>query len=299
MKSYFIFNPVAGTKEKRDRFLVEINKIMEINKDVSLITTKEVGEATTIAKTIASSGEEVNIFACGGDGTTNEVLNGIVGFDNVNLGIMATGSCNDFLKSFENIDPWDFDLQLTSKPIKLDIMKVNDLYSLNVTNIGYDARVNYEQECLRPKYKTVKQAYRKAIINNLLRKLGDRVTIKLDDKDFYDAKSLLIACANGKYYGNGLHIGPKCDLNDGMLDLTVIKKVSVLTFLLLFGKFKKGLVYGNPKYERVSACGRGKKIDIISPDTLCACLDGQTVHCKELHIETIHNGINFILPVKK
>ena len=228
----------------------------------------------------------------------NEVVTGVANYPNAILGIVPTGSCNDFLKSFKDYDFMDLEKQVNGTIINCDLLKVDEFYSLNVTNIGFDAKVNYDQIRLRPKYHNVKKAYNRAIINNILKPLGDKVKITVDDEVIFDGKSLLMAFGNGNFYGGGYNCTPCADVSDGLIDYQIIKKVSVITFAALIGKFKKGLIYGNPKYNRIAKFGKAKKIVVESPKTLTICIDGETIHRNKVTIEVLKHKIRFILPKK-
>ncbi len=301
MKCYFILNPAAGSGEKGKEFLKAYENLKALNKyDISIYETVGVGDSTRfVAETCTKyKDEEICIFACGGDGTMNEVVTGVANYKNAILGIVPTGSCNDFLKAFPDYDFMDLEKQINGTPIPCDLLKVDEFYSLNVTNIGFDARVNYDQIKLRSKFHNVKQAYNNAIIRNLLKPLGEKVTVKVDDNLLFEGKSLLMAFGNANYYGGGYHCTPKASINDGLVDCIVIKKVSILTFAGLIGKYKQGLLYDNPKYKKLIKCIKGKKIQIEAPKTLTICIDGETIHRNKVTIEVIPNKIRFLLPKK-
>ena len=102
----------------------------------------------------------------------------------------------------------------------------------------------------------------------------------------------------GNFYGGGYNCTPCADVSDGLIDYQIIKKVSVITFAALIGKFKKGLIYGNPKYNRIAKFGKAKKIVVESPKTLTICIDGETIHRNKVTIEVLKHKIRFILPKK-
>lgn len=301
MKCYFILNPAAGNGEKGKIFLEAYNKLKALNKyDINIYETIGVGDSTRFVAEICTKypNEDIYIFACGGDGTMNEVVTGVANYPNAILGIVPTGSCNDFLKSFPGYDFMDLEKQINGEIIPCDLLKVDEFYSLNVTNIGFDARVNYDQIKLRAKYHNVKKAYNNAIIRNLLKPLGDKVKITIDNEEFFDGKSLLMAFGNASYYGGGYNCTPKASINDGLVDCIVIKKVSIFTFASLIGKYKKGLIYDNPKYKRIAFCKKASKIIIESPKILTICIDGETIHRNKVTIEILKHKIKFLLPQK-
>ena len=229
MKCYFILNPTAGSGEKGKQFLEAYEKLKALNKyDIDIYETIGVGDSTRFVAEICTkyANEDICIFACGGDGTMNEVVTGVANYPNAILGIVPTGSCNDFLKTFPGYDFMDLEKQINGNVISCDLLKVDEFYSLNVTNIGFDARVNYDQIKLRPKFHNVKKAYNSAIIRNILKPLGDKVLITVDDEVVFNGKSLLMAFGNANYYGGGYNCTPKALVNDGLIDGIVIKKVS-------------------------------------------------------------------------
>lgn len=301
MKYYFILNPTAGSGIKGKEFLTRFEELKSKNEyDLNIYETVGVGDSTRFVAEICTKypDEDICIFACGGDGTMNEVVTGVANYSNAILGIVPTGSCNDFLKSFNEYDFMDLEKQVNGTIINCDLLKVDEFYSLNVTNIGFDAKVNYDQIRLRPKYNNVKKAYNKAIINNILKPLGDKVKVTIDDEVVFDGKALLMAFGNGNFYGGGYNCTPCADVSDGLIDYQIIKKVSVITFAALIGKFKKGLIYGNPKYKRIAKSGKAKKIIVESPNTLTICIDGETIHRNKVTIEILKHKIRFILPKK-
>ena len=302
MKFYFVFNPAAGQGPKGKLFLENYNKIKALNKyDVDIYETVGAGDSTRFVAEICTQypNEEICFFSCGGDGTMNEVVTGVANYSNAVLGIIPTGSCNDFLKAFPGYDFMDLDAQLNGTFIPCDLLKVDEFYSLNVTNIGFDARVNYDQIRLRPKFNNnVKKAYNNAIIRNVIRPLGDKVKITIDDKEVFNGKSLLMAFGNATHYGGGYNCTPEALVDDGYLDAIIVNKVSILRFASLIGKYKEGLIYGNPKYSKICTSLKGKKVVVESPDILTICIDGETIHRNKVTIEVLKHKFKFLLPKK-
>lgn len=304
MKNFFIINKVAGTKQGEQIVKEQVEKLSSEQKagnEFIFRVTSRPKEATEIAKSICDTyqNEEVNVFACGGDGTCFEVINGLIGSKNVNFGIIPVGSCNDFLKTFPNRPFLKISEQIKSHPIVIDLIKVDDEYSLNVANFGFDAKSNYDQIKYRKVFKSIKKAYNFALLKNILSpKLGDKVEIKVDDKLVFDGKSLLINVANAKYYGGGFKCAPYADCQDNLLEFMVVKKVSPITFLKMVKYYKKGEHLDNPKFKNILKYCRGKKIQIRGKNDkeIVGCLDGETRIKKEFNVEIISNAINFILP---
>ena len=101
MKHIFIINPAAGKKDSRQRVYTMAEALKKKhNLDVECMLTKSRGHATALTRAIAETGDYVRFYACGGDGTVNEIANGIAGFDNAAMTCIPIGTGNDFLKNF-------------------------------------------------------------------------------------------------------------------------------------------------------------------------------------------------------
>jgi len=305
MQHYFIINPIAG---RHDSSLSLEEKLERIFKDKDepffVYITKGPNDATLFIKKTCIENEsllaphELTFYICGGDGTCFEAVNGLYGYPHARMTIIPVGSCNDFLKSLSEYDFSDIASLIDGKEILVDLLKVNDRFTLNVANVGYDAKVNYDCVRFRDKYKTVKSSYNHAIVRNLLKKLGDKVRIYLDDGEIIDKNALLMAFANGKYYGGGYKCAPKALINDGLLDVVIVKKVSIFTFARLIKFYKRGEHLDNPKLSKIITYRKAKRVIIESDDLLCLCLDGETFHMNKIEIEIIKSAIRFVVPSK-
>ena len=135
LKHIFIINPSAGKNDSRQRIYTMAEALREKHGlDVQCMLTASVGHAATLARGLAESGEEVRLYACGGDGTVNEVANGIAGYANAAMTCIPIGTGNDFLKNFgadyekfldaENL--WNGETQA------LDLIDCNGKYCLTI-----------------------------------------------------------------------------------------------------------------------------------------------------------------------
>ena len=301
MKYYFIVNPNAGKKQGLKLIESQIEALSEAAKEGNeFITylTKAPGHATELVKEIISdaAGEEIVIFACGGDGTCFEVLNGIVPHQNVRMGILPVGSCNDFLKSFPQYDFANLENLINASYVITDVIKVNDEYCLNVANFGFDARTNDDQLKLRYKFKNVKTAYNVALAKNILSPLGDKVLIKANNQTFFEGKSLLFACANAQFYGGGYKCAPHADLTDGLIDLVVVKKISVLKFIRLVKYYKQGIHLDDPRFNEIVYFIQTPSIEINSEKELVAAFDGETRNDTHYEISILNKALKFVVP---
>ena len=248
MLHYFVVNPTAGRENALPKLKEEISRIFqELEEEYVIYETKSENDATFQVKKVLQERNLTNpslhirIYSAGGDGTAFECANGIVGYENCSFAILPTGSCNDFLKSYPDIDFSNIEKVIKANAYPTDVLSVNDKICVNVCNIGYDAKTNDDCMKFRKKMKSIHQAYILSLAINLLKPLGDKVLIKNEkDEIVFDGKSLLLAFSNGQYYGCGYRCAPLAIQDDGLMEVSVIKKVSRITFLRLVGGYKKG-----------------------------------------------------------
>lgn len=306
MKNFFIINQMAGKglgEEIVKKQLDELDEGLKKEHEFHLILTKKPLEAIRIVKELCQTyqNEEINVFACGGDGTAFEVANGLVGYSHAHMGIIPVGSCNDFLKSFEGYEFISIQNQLIGTHLLIDSLQVDDEYAINVANFGYDAKSNYDQIRYRKKFKTIKSAYNFALLKNILSpKLGDDIVVKVDGQIIYDGKALLLSVANAMYYGGGYKCSPFASVNDGILDIVIVKKIFPLTFLRLVKYYKRGEHLSKPKFQKMITYKTGSVVEIIAKKRkLFGCLDGETRIKNQFKVRILPKSISFILPKHK
>lgn len=125
MKYVFIINPVAGKGKVQAPFAKQVEEYFKNNGgEYEIYYTSARGEARKYSKSLAETGKKLRIYACGGEGTAFEVLNGTYGFDNVSMGVVPCGSANDFISFFQIKNcSWTFPLLLTEKNLKLTLLR--------------------------------------------------------------------------------------------------------------------------------------------------------------------------------
>lgn len=227
MTHVFIVNPFAGGGKS----LKILNKIKEVcnkeNIDYIVRFTKAPNDATKIAREYENLGGI--IYSVGGDGTMNEVLNGIVGSKNL-FGILPAGSGNDFhrvLMAMDEISP------------TIDIGKINDRYFINIACIGIDADVANNVSIMKKTKIPASQIYNISILYTFFKYKYKDLEFNLNNSQIKDKFTLLAIC-NGKYYGGGYKIAPNAELSDGLFDIYFAKKISKLRIPSLFLKLIKG-----------------------------------------------------------
>ncbi len=252
------------------------------------------GDCTKIAREAASTGEELRIYACGGDGTLNEVVTGTVGYPNAAVTIYSGGSGNDFVRMFDDPKAFlDLDRLLDAEETRFDLIKVNEDYSLNICSVGLDARIaadvaNYKRLPLLQGFR----AYAVSTLVNVIRGIGEHYTVELNGETI-DGEQTMICVCNGRFYGGGFNPVPEADPSDGVLEVLVVKKVSRLQVPGVVGKYKAG------KYRQLSDLVRHFRTDqlTIRCDQPAAInLDGEPRHAKDIHISLAREKVRFFHP---
>ena len=294
MRDIFIINPAAGKEDCTVALTAQIREVYGDDAKI-LITTGE-GDALLKARREAETGDEVRIFACGGDGTSFEVLNGIVGYENAAIGVIPIGSANDFIKYFGfDSKPRFLDLkkQKNGTLLPIDLIKAGDKYCMNQCCAGLDAQVaDFMRGFKRLPFISGPMAYNLAVVKAFLGKIGINMKVTADGKIFKDGSVLFAVCANAPVYGGGYISAPKAVLNDGLLDCVTIDTVKRIRVPSLLPKYKGG------KHEELDVCtmGRCKSFEFECDREIPVSLDGEIIHTDKFKCEIIEKGINFVLP---
>ena len=298
MKHVFIINPNAGKYDSRQRIYDMADALREKHGlDVQCILTKKQGHATELARRLCDSGEELRFYACGGDGTVNEVANGVIGYDNAAMTVIPVGTGNDFLKNFGGAAPLFADAEnLWDGPqFPMDAIDVNGRIALTIACSGIDARVaadvhKYSESPLLDG----KTSYIASLaVNFLFKGIASHWTVTLDDEVIEDDFSLVAVC-NGRYYGGGFMPVAEARMDDGVLNTLVVKKVSRVTFARFVGPYSKG---GYSKFPEYAHCSTPQVIRIHSekPD-IVTCLDGECMTNSDVTIRMSEKKLNFFGP---
>ncbi|NLU24577.1 MAG: BmrU protein [Clostridiales bacterium] len=298
MKHIFIINPAAGKNDGRQKIYDMAEKLrQEHDLDVDCILTKNPGYATDITRKIAQEGDDVRFYACGGDGTVNEVANGIIGFSNAAMSCIPIGTGNDFLKNFgedaalfsdaENL--WD------GPQFPLDAIDCNGRIALTIACSGIDARVAADvHKFSSSPLLDGKSSYVAALIVNFLFKgIATHWTLDLDGLVMEDDYSLVAVC-NGRYYGGGFMPVAEARMDDGVLNTLVVKKVNRRTFIKFVTTYSKG---GYREFPEFASCTTPKVVHIHSekPD-IVTCLDGESMTSTDVTIRLAEQKLNFFGP---
>ena len=259
MKHLFIINPAAGSRDRTQEYAPMIRRACNTRDlDFQIAISRCPGDCRRLAREAAASGEEYRIYACGGDGTLNEVVSGAAGFPNAAVTVFSSGSGNDFVKLFD--DPkafFDLERLLDAEEATFDLIRCNDDLSLNICSVGLDARIgtdvsNYKRLPLLHGFR----AYAASTVVNVIRGTSEHYTVEVNGETLDDKFTFICVC-NGRYYGGGFNPVPEADPTDGLLDVLLVKHVSRAQVPLIIGKYKNG------RYKELSRIARYLKTDSI------------------------------------
>lgn len=295
MKHLFIINPAAGKYDRTGEFTDCIRAACEARGlDYEIAVSRARGDCTALARKAAQTGEELRIYACGGDGTLNEVANGVAGFQNAAVTHFPGGSGNDFIKIFS--EPAAFrsiERLLDAQEAKFDLIRCGDAYALNICSMGFDARIG----TAIGKYKRLplvsgNGAYILSTGINLIKGVHRPFTVDIDGERF-DGRQTLICIASGRCYGGSFNPVPIAEPDDGLLDVLLVKAVSRLTVAGVVGKYKAGRFAELPEYIRHFRC---RRVEIQSDKPAEINLDGELLMQKRAVFEVVPQALRFFYP---
>ena len=295
MRTLFLLNPTAGKADCTRMLPRQIDAAAAraglATGEYTIRITAHAGHARELANAAArqarQAGEQLRIYTAGGDGTFNEALTGVYGFENAAVGCLPYGSGNDFLRTFgTKAEFLDLDAQLAGGPVAIDLMQTSLGLSATICAAGLDAQVAYGI----PKFRRIplcggEVAYLLSIVEQLCGHIGRKLTFTIDGEEL-TVDCLMCAICNGKAYGGGFLAGPEAVPDDGWLDVFIVRKVGRLTIAKLLGMYKNGrhFAHGQLTEEakpyfiyRRARCVALRPVDGRGP--IAATADGECAPC--------------------
>ena len=295
MKHLFIINPAAGSRDRTKEYTQAIREVCEPRGlDYRIQVSQAPGHCRQLAREAAESGEEYRIYACGGDGTLNEVAAGAAVFPNAAVTVFSGGSGNDFVKLFS--DPKAFfhlDRLLDAEEVSFDMIRCNDSLALNICSVGLDARIgtdvaNYKRIPLLQGFR----AYAVSTLVNVVRGIGEHYVVEINGETI-DGDQTFVCVCNGRFYGGGFNPVPEADPTDGILDVLLVKKVRRLQVPAVIGKYKSG------RYKELTELIRHFRTDriVIHCDgDVPINLDGELRRGRVVEMSVAKEKIRFFYP---
>lgn len=313
MKHFFFINPAAGLGKMTDPLAAQIDAVLgAAGEEYQILFTDAVGDGERKAKAAAEAlgGEEARFYACGGDGTANEIVNGIAGYPNIAFGIIPIGSGNDTVRNFQ--DDGDFlsvEAQIKGQDKPIDLIRVDgpingkeqSRYCLNMINIGFDSNVVEASLSLKRKpLISGPAAYMLAALGMIVQKKGTALILKEGETTLREGKMLLCAISNGSFCGGGFYSSPQAEIDDGYFDVNIVSDIPRRRFLDLLPKYKAGTHLNDPKAQDVVAAYRCKAITVDPYDgaPFHFCVDGEILEAERFSLTMCEHALRFIHPAK-
>lgn len=277
-----IVNPAAGASSTRRKWPLISRLLKHLGLFFDYKYTEGVGHAIELAKE-ATTGGYSYIVATGGDGTVNEVANGILragGAADTALGVISTGTGSDFIRSVGI--PRDYELACSSlvnshrTVVDVGIVeyrnrgKSQKRFFLNAGGVGFDAVVVQATQKF-PKYFGGTIPYLGGLIGSLFQYRNKNVVMKLGDRAEENKRIFSILVANGRYVGGGMKIAPSAELNDNLLDVVIVGDLGKFELLQALHTVYKGTHVTHPKVRME----KSPEITISCPDRILVHADGE------------------------
>ena len=296
MKHLFIVNPVAGGKDSTEAVRQQVEAAFQRRSDeFEIYVTKAPMDARDKIRAEAALCDHLRVYACGGDGTFNECVNGAALLPNVAAAPFPTGTGNDFCRMFgpEKDCFRDLEALLDGWEHPIDLIDCNGRWCDNICSVGIDARIGTDVH----KYSKIPliggaAGYVVSLIVNVFKGIATPMRIRCGDFAADASHSLICAC-NGRYYGGGFNPSLDARPDDGDLDIYVVKKVNLIQLAAEIGKFASGRSDESPRFI-THLHGTEVEIELDTPDVVN--VDGEGMVTDRIRWKLVPGAMRLIVP---
>ena len=276
MEHIFIININSNVGKTADR-VEEIREICKsLDVDYKIYVTSTRAETIDVAKQFKDD-EFCVVYAVGGDGTVNAVLNSLIG-GKAYLGVVPLGSGNDFCRS------------LNFLVTECNVMKINDLYCLNIFSAGIDAEICAAAEKMKKLKFPGNQIYNLGILYAFFKHRNEPMLIEADGVRYYDPAMTMVTVCNGKFYGNGKKIAPNASLSTPGADLYMVAGMKKREMPAFLNSVIKG---EHEEYDGLIKT-TAKNILITSDRPVIANVDGEILESDQYNIDAAAGKIKVV-----
>ncbi|MCQ2182643.1 MAG: hypothetical protein MJY89_04465 [Bacteroidales bacterium] len=296
MKYIFVIN---GREDKLPSIREELSRQLPgIDIEYDVYETQGIGDGIRYVRIYCDlhPDEEVFFIACGGSGTFNEVASGVVGFKNKRVGFFALGQTNDLTKYYPDRDFRSLEKLLAGTPVNIDIVRANNWYSINMINIGFDAYVSLEGNRYMDAGMGFKKAYALSLIKGLLTRRRNKIQVIADGVKLNKKTMVLCSVANAQWCGGMFHFAPNASVDDGLMDVCLIKPCSVIAFAFILKHYIKGDQFESKFCLRHMVYCHAKHVELKSKNILFISPDGEGCADIDFSIDILPGEISFVLP---
>jgi diacylglycerol kinase (ATP) len=298
MKTRLIVNPVSGTDAAPDYLQAMNERLREGLGDVDIVMTVAAGDAARLAGRAAVEGYE-RLIVAGGDGTLNEVLNGVASVEGAlartTFGLVPLGTGNDFAGALglpEDVEE-AVGILLRGRTIEADLGLLNERYFVNVSAGGFIAEVS---DAVNPQLKSLagKLAYLIGGAQVLMEYEPVGVSLRALAEDgrvvTRESGAQMFAVCNSRLVGGGRLIAPHALIDDGLLDVCFVEAMPTLEFVGLLGSVSGG---DHIEDERVSYF-RARELDLKFDRTVKVNTDGEVLEAGECRYRVLPRAARFL-----
>ncbi|MCF6241254.1 MAG: diacylglycerol kinase family lipid kinase [Bacteroidales bacterium] len=287
-KLLYIVNPISGAHKKKSIEQIINQSTDKKLFDCEIVRTQYAGHAFELAQNAVQQNYDI-VAAVGGDGTLNEIGKALSGSDTA-MGIIPKGSGNGLARYLK--------IPLSvSKAVKIinslhyfqiDTVRINEFFYLNVAGIGFDAHIAH---LFSKSKKRGFQSYAKLVLKEFRKYEGQNYRLIIDEQKFNTENTFMLSFANSSQFGNNAHIAPMAKINDGFIDVCILKKFPDFRSPEIILKLYTRSLIKSKYYEIYKA----KKIELSSDIDLLGHVDGEPVYFgKKLQIEILPKSLNVI-----
>ena len=297
MKHLFIVNPIAGGRDKTGEVRARAEAAFASREDgFEIYVTAGPMDAARRIEEEAGKEEHLRVYACGGDGTFNECVCGAALKPNVAVCPFPTGTGNDFCRMFgEEKELFrDLDALLDGWEKPIDLLACNGRWSANICSVGVDARIGTDVH----KYSHIpliggSTGYVVSAAVNMFKGIASPMEIRCGDFSA-DGKHTLVCACNGRFYGGGFNPSLDARPDDGIMDVFIVKKVNLLQFAALIGKYAKGHADELPQF--ITHLRTADDVVIRFSEETVAQLDGEALRASEFRFRIVPGALRLIVP---
>jgi YegS/Rv2252/BmrU family lipid kinase len=288
----FIINPIAGNGFAKTIVPKLEESIKKHNIDAELVFTERSGHATQLSAHYLEKGFKY-IIGVGGDGTINEIARPLINEKDVITGLIPAGTGNDFIQilGFSNrFDEKEWAKFFNANVIAMDIGSCNGMIFLNGMGLGFDAQVAAENYSEPGKVKRGgKHKYIWHIVKTLLF-FREKKIIVITEEGKHETDCFINTIAIGRRFAGSFFLTPKAIANDGLLDVCMIKKLSLLQRFSILLKVPEGKHINDPKVNYYQTPG----IDLEFPGEVPFHVDGELNFATKFDVRLLPSALNII-----
>ncbi len=303
----FVVNPKAGQGKNIPALLENIRKTgQRLETEVQIYLTQSVGDAERFVREYCKEHGKARFIACGGDGTLSEVLNGAADCEGAEIGVMPCGTGNDFCRNFPEGQFQNVAAQLQGDSVFCDAIgyhtelagETRTGYCINMVNIGFDCNVADMTAHMKQKpFVSGSMAYFLSIFAVLIQNKGADLRIEIDGEVYHEGPLLLSSVANGCYCGGGIKSNPLASVQDGKININIIREISRLKVIRILPHYMKG--------DFLELSGIENIISSVKCDSVCVTPlsgdlrisnDGEIIEVGKTEFHIVPKAFRFVVP---